>query len=96
LVGSQIGQIIKWEVNSSALGPPGGEIENYLRYGVGIDNTMELLILATDLGIIQQKGAWYTSELLGGKWQGQEKMYQYLESEPDKLKLLWSEVKKLL
>lgn len=94
--GVQIGQIIKWEVNSSALGPPGGEIENYLRYGVGIDQTMELLILATDLGIIQQKGAWYSSDLLGGKWQGQEKLYQYLENEPNKLKLLWAEVKKLV
>lgn len=94
--GKQIGQIIKWEVNASALGPPGGEIENYLRYGEGIDKVMESIVLATDLGIIQQKGAWYNSDLLEGKWQGQENLYEFLKTNNDKYELLLKNIKQLL
>ena len=45
---------------TSALGPPGGKITSYLRYGQGIDCETELVTLASDLGLISKAGAWYT------------------------------------
>lgn len=94
--GVQIGQIVKWEVSASACGPPGGEIENYIRYGVGIDFTQESISLAKDLGIIEQKGAWYNCTLFNEKWQGEEKMYYWFIEHPDQLKLLLEAIKKSL
>lgn len=58
--GTQIGQTIDWQIVTSALGPPGGKITSYLRYGQGIDRETELVTLASDLGLISKAGAWYT------------------------------------
>ena len=94
--GKQIGQLVKWSVLSSALGAPGSEIESYLRYGHGIDKTMESIVLAKDLGLIIQKGAWYHSTLFEDKFQGEENLYDYLVNNQDKLKLLLDEIKKMI
>lgn len=94
--GKQIGQIVKWEVYSSALGSPGGDIENYIRYGKGIDIIQENIVLATDIGIIKQAGPWYSCEILGEKFQGQERLYDYLSNNKDKLNILYQEIKKHL
>jgi recombination protein RecA len=77
---SQIGQEIEWHVMCSALGPPGGNITSYLRYGQGIDKYMEAITLASDMGLIHKGGAWYTLTSLEDKpkFQGAEKVRQYL------------------
>jgi recombination protein RecA len=77
---TQIGQEIEWQVICSALGPPGGNITSYLRYGSGIDKYMEAITLASDIGIIHKGGAWYTLTALPDKpkFQGTEKVRAYL------------------
>ena len=77
---SQIGQEIEWQVACSALGPPGGQITSYIRYGQGIDKYMEAICLASDMGLINKGGAWYTLTTLPDKpkFQGTEKVRNFL------------------
>ena len=35
-------------------------VNPYIRYGQGVDKYMELINLASDIGVIQKGGAWYT------------------------------------
>jgi recombination protein RecA len=81
---TQIGQEIEWQVACSALGPPGGNITSYIRYGQGIDKYMEAITLASDMGIIHKGGAWYTLTALEDKpkFQGAEKVRHYLLENP--------------
>ena len=94
----QIGQEVEWEVICSALGPPGGNITSYLRYGQGIDKQMELLTLAVDLGLINKGGAWYTISSVADKpkFQGLEKTRQYILEHPDVYEDLWTKVKETM
>lgn len=82
---TQIGQEIDWQVVCSALGPPGGNITSYIRYGHGVDKYMEAITLGSDMGIIHKGGAWYTLTAVEDKpkFQGTEKLRQYLvDNEP--------------
>lgn len=56
--GIQIGQAVDWSVMWSALGPPGGSINSWIRYGIGIDETRELMDLAMDFGLLRASGSW--------------------------------------
>lgn len=90
---TQIGQEIEWQVVCSALGPPGGQITSYIRYGQGVDKYMEAITLGSDMGIIHKGGAWYTLTSLEDKpkFQGTEKIRQYLlENQPAYLDLVKS------
>ena len=49
----------------SPMGPPGGQVQSYLRYGHGIDKTQEILMLACDLGLIDKSGAWFACSFMG-------------------------------
>ena len=58
-----VGTIVTWVVEWNALGNgaiPGSEVKSYLRYGHGIDEVQELIDIGTDVGFIEQAGAWYT------------------------------------
>lgn len=81
---TQIGQEINWQVVVSALGSPGGSITSYLRYGEGIDKYMEAICLASDIGLINKGGAWYTLTSLPDKpkFQGTEKVRNFLLENP--------------
>lgn len=81
----QIGQIPKWEIKTSSLGPPGAKFESYLRYGYGIDDIKELTTIAEDAGIITLGGAWYTWG--DEKVQGEENLRE-LFTDPDRKKQL--------
>ena len=98
--GTQIGQTIEWQVITSALGPPGGRIESYLRYGAGIDELTELIVLGTDLGIIQKAGSWMTLSFVEDeekpKFQGVEKCRIALEENPKLRELLEDSIKGFL
>jgi recombination protein RecA len=96
--GQQIGQEIQWQVQCSALGPPGGVITSYIRYGQGIDKQTELVSLASDLGLIHKAGAWYTITILEDKpkFQGTEKVRQYLVEHPETYENLWKMVKETM
>lgn len=85
---TQIGQEVEWQVLCSALGPPGGQITSYIRYGQGIDVYTEAIMLACDIGIITKAGAWYTLDFVEGedkkpKMQGTEKIRQFLLDNPE-------------
>ena len=82
---TQIGQEIEWQVLCSALGPPGGTITSYIRYGSGVDKQMEVINLASDMGLIHKGGAWYTLISLEDKpkFQGTEKIRAYLLEHPE-------------
>ena len=82
---TQIGQEIEWQVLCSALGPPGGTITSYIRYGSGVDKQMEAINLASDMGLIHKGGAWYTLTSLEDKpkFQGTEKIRAYLMEHPE-------------
>jgi recombination protein RecA len=88
---TQIGQEIEWQVACSALGPPGGSITSYLRYGSGIDKHTELISFAIDLGLINKGGAWYTYG--EEKFQGLEKVRNYFVNNPDAYNALENSVK---
>jgi recombination protein RecA len=83
--GTQIGQEIEWQVVCSALGPPGGNITSYIRYGQGIDKYTEAINLASDMGVIAKGGSWYTLTSLPEKpkFQGTEKVRQFLLDNPN-------------
>ena len=94
-----IGQAIKWSVEFAALGPPGANVESYLRYGFGIDETWEWSQLGIELGLIEANGSWYNFEPLTGeekKAQGQKNVWKQLNEEPELLKKLKIKIKEML
>jgi recombination protein RecA len=78
-----IGQKVHWDIVYSALGPPGGEVEGYLRYGYGFDKEMELLSIACDYGLVEKAGSWYTIIETNEKFQGLYKGANLLREKPD-------------
>ena len=95
---TQIGQEIEWQVVCSALGPPGATTTSYIRYGQGIDKCTELVNLASDLGIINKGGAWYTITSLEDKpkFQGTEKVRAFLLENSEAYSKVEVEVKTVL
>lgn len=95
---TQIGQEIEWQVLCSALGPPGATISSFIRYGQGIDKYAELINLASDLGLISKGGAWYTLTSVEDKpkFQGTEKVRQYLLEHEDVYESLLGKVKETM
>ena len=97
--GTQIGQKVHWITGSTAIAPPGIKILSHIRYGVGIDETYELLDLGRLLGYITKvAGGWHTFTFLEGteliekgetiKVQGEEKAHALLDSHPEWIALL--------
>ena len=96
---TQIGQEVEWQTLCSALGPPGATITSYIRYGQGIDKHMELVNLAVDIGLINKGGAWYTLSFMNddkSKFQGIEKVRQFLIENDPIYQDLYSEVQKTM
>lgn len=93
--GNQIGQEIDWQVICSSLGPPGANITSYIRYGQGIDKYMEAVSLASDIGLIHKGGAWYTLTSVKDKpkFQGAEKVRNYLIEHPEVYDELFTSIK---
>ena len=93
----QIGQIATWDVVYSALGSPGATVESYVRFGAGIDFVWELIDIAIDLDLIEKGGAWFTIKFTGEeiKLQGQNKVWQYLNDNPEICEQLKKEIRNL-
>jgi recombination protein RecA len=62
--GDRIGQVVNWRIICSSMGPPGGQVQSYIRYGHGVDKTQELLMLSCDLGLIDKSGAWFSCSFM--------------------------------
>lgn len=112
--GKRVGQVVNWKIICSSMGPPGGQVQSWIRYGHGIDKTQEVLTLALDLGLIDKTGAWFTCTFLqmfkdlakeifpdvdvendeelfsvkAAKFQGQNKLYDFLKSNPKLVDIL--------
>ena len=95
---SPIGQEVEWQVICSALGPPGASMTSYIRYGEGVDKRTEIVQLASDVGVIKKGGAWYTLSHLEDqpKFQGVEKVRQYLLENPESYEELVGKVKEMM
>jgi recombination protein RecA len=73
---TRIGQVVSWQIITSALGAPGGKVQSYIRYGYGIDDIKEYISLGLDMGIIDKDGSWYTVNYddLEHKYRGEENL----------------------
>jgi len=94
---SQVGQIIRWQVDTTALNaPPGRTCKSFLRYGYGIDEVAEMVDTALELGIISKGGAWYKSDILDQPCQGQEKLVITLKENKELQKKLITRINEML
>ena len=58
-VGEIIGQKIKVFIAKNRLAPPRASFDTHLIYGKGFDIIRDLIVLASDIGVLEQKGSWY-------------------------------------
>ncbi len=95
--GKQIGLKTKWVIEKSALGGIGSSMVSWIRFGRGVDEITEAIMLGIDFGLVQKKGSWYclifvkdrADLLAGAEWnekehqaQGLEKLYKLLLERP--------------
>lgn len=93
-----VGQEVEWQVVCSALGAPGASMTSFIRYGYGIDRHTEIVNLASDIGLIHKAGAWFTLTSLEDKpkFQGAEKVRQYLIEHPETYENLLFSIKETM
>lgn len=59
--GPHVGQIANWNVKTScAGGTPNSTAESWIRYGIGLDETQEVVQIACEFRLIKTAGSWYT------------------------------------
>jgi recombination protein RecA len=77
-----IGNQVRVKVVKNKMAPPYQEAEFDILFGAGISTAGEVVGLATDLGILQKNGTWYSyhDERLG---QGKENVRSYLLEHPE-------------
>ena len=77
-----IGSRTRVRVVKNKVAPPFREAEFDILYGTGISREGELVDLASELGIVEKSGAWYSfeSERIG---QGRENTKEYLREHPE-------------
>ena len=88
------------------MGASGTTVTSYLRFGLGIDFTKERIEMGESFGLINKAGAWFTIPFLANypefaeeankKFQGQQKLYEFISSNENIGDLLNKEITKLL
>ena len=81
---SVMGNRTRVKVVKNKMAPPFREVEFDILYGQGISRSGDILDLASDLGIVEKSGAWfsYAGERIG---QGRDNARTFLEAHPEKL-----------
>jgi RecA/RadA recombinase len=99
----QIGQIMNIDVVKSSTCMPNQKVSSYLRYDpIGIDDVMETMMYAVDIGLIKKGGSWFTMLFENSNLdeapsvQGQESAYQYLVDNKEKYQLLETKIRELV
>jgi len=82
-----IGNRTRVKVVKNKMAPPFREVEFDILYGHGISRAGDLVDLASDMGIIEKSGAWFSfgTERIG---QGRENAKAYLEARPELMEKL--------
>jgi recombination protein RecA len=77
-----VGNRTRVKVVKNKMAPPFREIEFDILYGQGISRAGDIIDLATDMGVIEKSGAWFSfqGERIG---QGRENAKGYLEQHPE-------------
>jgi recombination protein RecA len=77
-----VGNRTRVKVVKNKLAPPFREVEFDILYGLGISRSGDIVDLASELGIIEKSGAWFSfgTDRIG---QGRENAKTYLEQHPD-------------
>lgn len=104
--GAKVGQIITWDIHTSSLGASGTEAVSYFKYNHGLDNPKEIIELAGSFDIIEQAGAWFSLPFMekhdkeydakNYKFQGAERLYDYLKNNPETMDLVKQELEVFL
>lgn len=104
--GEEIGRLVEWDIRCSSMGASNKSCKSYIRYGTGVDFVQEIIVIATDLGLIDKSGAWYTCDFMSDavenydaanyKFQGQAKLYEYISTHPEVFDILNNKVKEML
>lgn len=76
----QLGQLVHWKCEWSSLGPPGRKTSSLLRYGEGIDEYYDLMVMCLDLGILG--GSTWIEFPDGTKAQGKENARNKIKADP--------------
>ncbi len=77
-----VGNRTRVKVVKNKMAPPFREVEFDILYGQGISRSGDLVDIASELGIIEKSGAWFSfgPDRIG---QGRENAKTYLEQHPD-------------
>lgn len=90
------GLTVDWTCKVGRESVPGVPVTSHIRFGVGIDSTLELYRTGCALGLIGRKGSYYSFDFLdepGKRHQGDEAAYRALRRRPDWLALLSERIK---
>ena len=77
--GMPIMQEVEWTVEFAANGCPGQKVQSVITFGIGIDKTLELVRLATDLNVIEKVGKWFKYKDKNAN--GEAQIYKYIVEE---------------
>ncbi len=86
-----IGNRTRVKVVKNKMAPPFREVEFDILYGQGISRSGDIIDLASDLGLVEKSGAWFScgTERIG---QGRENAKAYLDSHPELMEKLESQI----
>ena len=90
-----IGMRVKVKVVKNKVAPPFRQAEFDLIYGLGISREGSLIDVATDLGVLEKTGAWYSfgDQRLG---QGRESVRDHLKQNPETAAIIEAKVREKL